>query len=80
MQAYAKRFGLQERERQVKLVEVKIESIHNAGCGFIKVDKLEGIPRTCLRCEREFTAQGKFNRICDCCKPKTFKQPWEQDD
>tara|TARA_Y100001938_G_scaffold144222_1_gene218415 strand:- start:1118 stop:1450 length:333 start_codon:yes stop_codon:yes gene_type:complete len=79
MQAYAKKLELQERARKVKLEEEKIETIHNAGSSFVEVDKFEEIPRTCLKCDRAFLAKGKFNRICLKCKPKAFKQPWEQD-
>ena len=26
------------------------------------------VKRTCLRCEREFLSDGKFNRICGSCR------------
>ena len=79
MQAYAKNLAEQEAQRRKKFEEVKTESIHNAGSSFVEVDKFEEVPRTCLNCEKDFLAKGKFNRICLKCKPKTFKQPWEQD-
>jgi len=79
MQAYAKSLELQERARKVKLEEEKTESIHEAGSSFIDVHKFKEVPRTCLKCDRDFTAKGKFNRICVRCSPRTFKQPWEQD-
>ena len=77
MQAYAKKLELQERARKVKLEEEKVESIHEAGASFVDVHIYEKVPRTCLKCDRDFLAKGKFNRICERCTPKTFRQPWE---
>lgn len=31
------------------------------------IKKEELIERKCLKCERKFTAQGRFNRICPSC-------------
>ena len=30
-------------------------------------NKIERIPRKCLKCDREFIAEGRFNRICPQC-------------
>lgn len=31
-------------------------------------EKLERIKRRCLKCDREFMARGRFNRICRNCQ------------
>jgi len=46
---------------------------------FRKLEKLEEVNRECLKCELDFIAEGRYHRICFRCKPKTFKQPWEED-
>jgi PHP family Zn ribbon phosphoesterase len=42
-----------------------------------EVNTVELVARLCLKCDSKFKAIGKFNRICPCCSPKIFKQPWE---
>jgi hypothetical protein len=40
------------------------------GMGYIKKPELRSlkrIKRTCLKCDRKFVAEGKFNRICGPC-------------
>jgi hypothetical protein len=44
---------------------------------FREANKVELVARLCLKCDSKFKAIGKFNRICPCCSPKVFKQPWE---
>tara|TARA_R100000781_G_scaffold42115_1_gene29012 strand:- start:5174 stop:5440 length:267 start_codon:yes stop_codon:yes gene_type:complete len=79
-QAEMNKFLQQYRyESETKKPAVNHNLPHEVDQCFKQLTKLEDVKRECLKCEQEFIAEGRYNRICFRCKPKTFKQPWEQD-
>lgn len=67
------------KKPKVFLPEANHNIPHDVDQSFREIKKELAVNRVCLKCDKAFVAEGKFNRICLSCSPREFKQPWEED-